>query len=393
MLIIPYSTALTLGRPPYVSYAAAGLCALVYTWQLSAPITGSLLYYPDSWNPIGMITASVAHADFWHLFGNLVFFMAFAPALEILVASSLRFVGIMLFIALAVGIGYSTSIVIGGSAPIPTLGFSGVVMGMIGLSAYLMPRARIRVFCWFIMVWKTFYVPAWILAIVYIGLDAWTLLTANDYGGINLVAHVVGGLAGYAYGALWLEDRREETSGELAEEIESMRIEQKFGKTRAQAHRYKKAIDPIIAERERTREQDKFMGQVYQLVKTHRDGDAIALLITRYGTQSLFTELEPLFERILEWGPSRTALCVGRLLIEVLDRDQRYGRALMVIERCQAISPKFVLPDLSRTLFYAEMALETGKEQVTRELTRDADKRYGALVNAEQCHHLLQRAR
>ena len=392
MLIIPYSTALTLARPPWVSYAAVGLCALIYTFQVAAPITETLLYYPDSWNPVNMISASLAHADFWHLFGNIVFFMAFAPALEILIGNWLRYVGIMLFIALAVGVGYSTSVVIGGSAPIPTLGFSGVVMGMIGLSAYLMPRARIRVFCWFILAWKTFYVPAWILAVVYIGLDAWTLFTASDHGGINLVAHVVGGLAGYAYGALWLEDRREETSAELAEEIESMRIEQKYGKTRAEAHRYKQAIDPVLEEKARTREYDRFLGQVYQLAKTHRDSEAIVMLLTHYDLRTRFTEVEIAFERVLEWGPSRTALCLGRLLIEVMDREQRYGRALMVIERCQAISPKFVLADLSRTLFYAEMALDTGKPEVTRNLTRDAETRYGQLVNSQQCQHLLQKA-
>jgi membrane associated rhomboid family serine protease len=81
MLIFPYSTALTLGRPPYVSYAAVVLCLVIYSLQLGTSITESLMYYPDSWNPVSMISASLALGGFWHLFGNLVFFMAFAPAL------------------------------------------------------------------------------------------------------------------------------------------------------------------------------------------------------------------------------------------------------------------------------------------------------------------------
>jgi membrane associated rhomboid family serine protease len=391
MLIFPYSTALTLGRPPYISYAAVLLCLVVFSLQLGAPITESLMYYPDSWNPVTMVTSSLAHAGFWHLFGNLLFFMAFAPALEILLGSSLRYLGVMLLVALVSGLSYSLWTVISGAEVIPTLGFSGVVMGMIGLSAFLMPHARVRVFCWLI-VWKTFFVPAWIVAAIYLGLDVWAMLTLNDFGGINLVAHVAGGLTGYLYGVLSLGDRKQEISDELAEEIEAMRIQQCHGKTRAEAYRYKKATDPLIAEKEQARDYDKFMSQVYQMVKTHRDSEAVLQLLSRYDLQSLYTEIEPVFERAFEWGPSRSLACLGRLLIQILDRENRYGRALYYIERCQSLSPQFILPDVSRTLFYAQMALDTGKPIVAKNLVDNFAQRYGTLVNTQQFNHLLQLA-
>ena len=391
MLIFPYSTALTLGRPPYISYAAVLLCMVVFSLQLGAPITESLMYYPDSWNPVTMVTSSLAHAGFWHLFGNLLFFMAFAPALEILLGSSLRHLGAMLLVALVSGLSYSLWTVISGAEVIPTLGFSGVVMGMIGLSAFLMPHARVRVFCWLI-VWKTFFVPAWIVAAIYLGLDVWAMLTLNDFGGINLVAHVAGGLTGYLYGVLRLGDRKQEISDELAEEIEAMRIQQRHGKTRAEAYRYKKATDPLIAEREQARDYDKFMSQIYQMVKTHRDSEAVLQLLSRYDLQSLYTEIEPVFERAFEWGPSRSLACLGRLLIQILDRENRHGRALYYIERCQSLSPQFILPDVSRTLFYAQMALDTGKPIVAKNLVGNSAQRYGALVNTQQFNHLLQLA-
>jgi len=391
MLIFPYSTALTLGRPPYISYAAAALCVVVYSLQLGTSITESLMYYPDSWNPLTMISACFAHTGFWHLFGNLVFFMAFAPALEILLDNWLRYLGVMLFVALVTGLSYSLWTVISVTEVIPTLGFSGVVMGMIGLAAYLMPHARVRVFCWLI-VYKTFFVPAWILAVIYIGLDAWAMLTASDFGGVNLVAHVAGGLAGYAYGALWLGDRKQEISAELADEIETMQIQQRHGKTRAEAHRYKKASEPLIVEKERLRDHDKFMSQIYQMVKTHRDSEAVLQLLTRYDLQSLVTEIEPVFERAFEWGPSRSLACLGRLLIQILDREHRHGRALFYIERCQSVSAQFILPDISRTLFYAQMALDTGKPAIAKNLVKDSVRRYGTLINSQQCNHLLQLA-
>lgn len=392
MLIIPYSTALTLGRPPYISYAVVALCAVVYTLQLGTSITEALVYYPDSWNPLRMISASFGHLGFWHLVGNLVFFMAFAPALEILIGSSLRYFSLILFVSLVTGLSYSLWTVGGGLEAIPTLGLSGVVMGMIGLSAYLMPQARIRIFCWLI-VWKTFFVPAWLLAVVYIGLDVWTMFAADDFGGVNLVAHVAGGLAGYVFGLLWLKERKQETAAELGDEIEAMQVEQLHGKTRAEAHRYNKTTAPLIAERQRVRDQDRFMGHVYQMVKTHRDSEAMLELLTRYDLQTPFIEIEPVFERVCDWGPSRTLGCVGRLLIQILEREQRYGRVLYFIERCQSQGRQFMLPDVSRVQFYAEMALDTGKPEVARNLLVDADKRYGSLVNLQQFNHLLQKAR
>ena len=66
----------------------------------------------------------------------------------------------MLLISFVVGISYSVSTLISSTAPLPSLGFSGVVMGMIGLSAYLMPGARIRVFFRYIVMWKALYVRA-----------------------------------------------------------------------------------------------------------------------------------------------------------------------------------------------------------------------------------------
>ena len=349
------------------------------------------MYYPDSWNPVTMVTSSLAHAGFWHLFGNLLFFMAFGPALEILLGSSLRYLGVMLLVALVSGISYSLWTVISGAEVIPTLGFSGVVTGMIGLSAFLMPHARVRVFCWLI-VWKTFFVPAWILAAIYIGLDVWAMLTVNDFGGVNLVAHVAGGLTGYLYGVLRLGDRKQEISDELAEEIEAMRILQRHGKTRAEAYRYKKSTAPLIAEREQARDHDKFMSQIYQMVKTHRDSEAVLQLLSRYDLQSLYTEIEPVFERAFEWGPSRSLACLGRLLIQILDQENRHGRALYYIERCQSLSPQFILPDVSRTLFYAQMALDTGKPIVAKNLVDNSARRYGTLVNTQQFNHLLQLA-
>lgn len=387
MIILPYSTALTLARPPTATYIVTLVCCLIFYLQMVFPITENLLYYPDSWNPLKMISSSLIHGDLLHLLGNMIFFLAFAPALELLIGSNIRYLWIMVFISFVVGICYSVSILIGGSQPVPTLGFSGVVMGMMGLAAYMMPQARIRVFWWYIVFWKTFYVPAWVLAVIYIGLDTWTMLTTDYYGGINVVAHVAGGFAGYLYGYLWLKERKEDTSEELADEIEEMKIEQQFGRSRSNSFRGRKQLDQINSERQALKADDKFMGSIYRMVISHRDSEAIVTLMEKYDCS--VHDYESIYQRINEWGPSRTLLCMGRLIIDRLDQDGRHGRVLFYIENCQKISPQFVLPDVSKTIFYADFAIQADRPEVAINLLTNADKRYGNMVDRNICAQLM----
>jgi len=69
-----------------------------------------------------------------------------------------------------------------------TLGLSGVVMGMMGLFAYLL--------------------PGWILAVWYIGGDMFQLFSSDDHGAINVLAHVAGGISGFFYGFFFLKGSR-----------------------------------------------------------------------------------------------------------------------------------------------------------------------------------------
>ncbi|MDH5356550.1 MAG: hypothetical protein OEY09_19060, partial [Gammaproteobacteria bacterium] len=89
---------------------------------------------------------------------------------------------------------------------------------------------------------------------------------------------------------------------------------------------------------------------------------------------------------------SRTQLCLGRLIIHLLDQDKRHGRAFAYIEKCQSVSTQFVLADLSKTLFYARFAIEAGKLDVGKNMVVDCEKRYGTMVNSDQCrefHHYI----
>jgi len=139
------------------------------------------------------------------------------------------------------------------------------------------------------------------------------------------------------------------------------------------------------------REYDRFMGRVYKMVGCHRDSDAVFLLMDEFDYLQTGThEFEALFKHIEQWGPSRTLLCIGRLIIYKLDREKHHGRVLAYIEKCQNMSPRFVLPELSRITFYARRAIEAGKLDVAKNLVVEHETRYGDLVGSGECDRLLK---
>ena len=175
-------------------------------------------YNTVTWNPLKMVTASFAHADWAHIVFNLVFFFAFAASVEMIIGS-LGFVVFILVSSLIIGVTDSVVSTLMDDHHW-TLGLSGVVMGMMGLFAYLLPRGKIRCYYWFIVIFGSIAVPGWILAAWYIGGDIYQLFTRDEYGGVNVLAHVTGGVAGYIYGFFFLR-RAREAAGILQSNIDN----------------------------------------------------------------------------------------------------------------------------------------------------------------------------
>ena len=170
-----------------------------------------LAYYSETWNPVTMVTSAFAHGGWSHIIFNLIFFIAFGTMVEMLV-STFSFFSLILVVSLVTGVFTSVSALANGQI-VSSVGLSGVIMGMMGLSAFLLPRGKIRCYYWIIVIFGSVAVPVWVLVLWYLGGDIYALFAFEDHGAINVMAHVTGGLAGYAFGVLFLKKARQRAEG------------------------------------------------------------------------------------------------------------------------------------------------------------------------------------
>lgn len=165
-----------------------------------------LAYVTSTWNPVTMLTSTFAHGSWSHIIFNLIFFIAFAAAVEVMIGP-ISYISAYVVIGLFAGAFSSISALASGDH-FTTLGLSGVVTGMIGLFAFLLPSGRIRCYYWFIIFVGSVAVPAWALALWYIGGDIYKLFAYDDHGIVNVMAHVSGGIAGYLFGVIFMRNVR-----------------------------------------------------------------------------------------------------------------------------------------------------------------------------------------
>ncbi len=153
----------------------------------------------------------------------------------------------------------------------------------------------------------------------------------------------------------------------------------------------KKEVNEQQSPKPSVQEHDRLMGRVYRMVGSHRDSDAVYMLMDEYDyLQTRTQEFEALYQHVEQWGPSRTLLCLGRLIIYKLDREKRQDRVITYIEKCQKINPQFLLPEISRVTFYARQAIEVGKLGLAKNLIVEYETRYGDLVGNGECDRLLK---
>jgi membrane associated rhomboid family serine protease len=170
-------------------------------------LTDELHYDPNTLNVGRMITAAFSHGDWWHLISNLIFFFAFAASVEV-IAGYLYFLGFILLSAIGTHLAYAYSVA-GVEGALPTVGLSGVVMAMMAFLAMVAPTLSIRCFFWFLIIVRTFRVPALAIAALYIVQNIFDYANRDPNDNVNYVAHISGAAIGVAMGLVYKIRHRE----------------------------------------------------------------------------------------------------------------------------------------------------------------------------------------
>lgn len=161
------------------------------------PIAPGLACVVDN-SPINTFTPLISmflHGGWSHILGNAIFFWVFGNNVEDSMGPG-RF---LVFYLLCGLIAAGTHILMLPDSPIPTVGASGAISGVLGAYLVLYPRVRINMlFPPFIF--RTFAIPAWIVLLYWFGLQAFTAyasqVNAQVSNGVAVWAHVGGFVAG-----------------------------------------------------------------------------------------------------------------------------------------------------------------------------------------------------
>lgn len=141
----------------------------------------------------GLLTHMFLHGGIMHILGNMLFLYIFGDNLE----EQLGHLGFLVFYLAAGLFAAAAQIVAEPLSPIPMVGASGAIAGVMGGYLLLFPRAKVDILAIFIVFFKIFTLPAWVVLGVWLAIQLFGgYTTPGDTGGVAYWAHAGGFLAG-----------------------------------------------------------------------------------------------------------------------------------------------------------------------------------------------------
>lgn len=193
------------GRLPYVTYGlmaaniviflsyvgimqdARAINAFWYDWAIiPARISDGDAYHT-------LVSSMFLHGGYLHLAGNMLFLYIFGDNVE-------DALGHWKYLGFYVASGIVAALAQYGMDPgsmIPTVGASGAIAGVMGAYLLLFPKARVDILFIFIVFFRIFPIPSWIMLAVWFGIQFIGGIGSDpDAGGVAYWAHAGGFVAG-----------------------------------------------------------------------------------------------------------------------------------------------------------------------------------------------------
>jgi membrane associated rhomboid family serine protease len=197
-------------RKPVVTVILIALNCAVFLYQVTRPVEAQqrvvytfgaipllltrdfnlLPQLPEHW--LTLVTSMFLHGGFLHLAGNMLYLWIFGNNIEDYLGRP-RFILFYLVCGLVAAVTHALSDV---TSPVPMVGASGAISGLLGAYMMLYPRARVIVLVWFFFIIRFVAVPAFVVLGLWFVMQLSGVLGAS--GGIAWFAHI----GGFVFGLL-----------------------------------------------------------------------------------------------------------------------------------------------------------------------------------------------
>ena len=191
------------GRTPLVTYALLmvniGVFLAYWLTMRGEDQIGQFFYdwglVPDrlivGYSPATVVTHMFLHGGWLHLAGNMLFLWIFGDNLE----DQLGHLGFALFYLTCGLAAAALQVAADVTSGVPMIGASGAIAGVLGGYLVLFPRSRVDVLFIFVIFFRIFAIPAWVVLGVWFGIQVFQGLNSPS-DGVAYLAHVGGFVGG-----------------------------------------------------------------------------------------------------------------------------------------------------------------------------------------------------
>ena len=200
--MIPLRALLRRNSTPVITLALILVNTLCFFFEIAQPMylrNAFIEHYalvPDNLHLSSFITSMFLHGGWLHLIGNMWFLWVFGSHIEDAMGAGrfLIFYVISGIASAAVQVGTNLG------SPVPTIGASGAIAGVMGAFLILYPRVRVVSLVFLFIFITTYDIPAAFILLYWFGLQLLSglgsLSSVSEAQGIAWFAHVGGFLAG-----------------------------------------------------------------------------------------------------------------------------------------------------------------------------------------------------
>ncbi len=209
--MIPLRDNIRSRRRPWITYLLIGVNTAVFLYQLSLShgelnellrtyavipmrIGGPLaLLFPERWPQlITLFSAMFLHGSWFHYGGNMLYLWIFGDNVE----GSMGGIRYLLFYLLTGAIGNLAHVTMNAHSPVPTIGASGAIAGILGAYLLMFPYARVMTLVPLGIFFTVAEIPALVFLLVWFLLQLISGLSPMGAQAVAWWAHIGGFLAG-----------------------------------------------------------------------------------------------------------------------------------------------------------------------------------------------------